>query len=136
LSQRQTAQWSSRGEFFAWAAKVMRHVLVDHARARHAAKRGGKNEHVDLDDHEASVSRVFATDDAWIELAALDDALKKLERLDPQQAQVVELRFFGDLGVDEAAEALGISAATVKRDWATARVWLLRELRGSRPLTG
>jgi RNA polymerase sigma factor (TIGR02999 family) len=132
LSHRQTAHWRSRGEFFAWAATVMRHVLVDHARARRTAKRGGKSEHVNLDDHEAGVSRVLLTNDSWIELAALDDALRKLERLDPQQAKIVELRFFGDLGVEEAAEALGISAATVKRDWSTARAWLLRELRHSR----
>jgi len=131
LSQRKTSHWRCRGEFFAWAAKVMRHVLVDHARSRRAAKRGGDAEHVNLEDHEVDLPRRDGgtADERWIELMALDEALRRLERLDPQQARVVELRFFGDLGVDETAEALGVSAATVKRDWATARIWLLRELR-------
>ena len=133
LSQRRTAHWGSRGEFFGWAAKVMRHVLVDHARSHRTAKRGGDAVHVSLDDSEAGLppSPPHATDEAWSDLVALDDALKRLELLDAQQARVVELRFFGDLGVEESADALGISAATVKRDWATARAWLLRELRRS-----
>lgn len=131
LSRRQTAHWRTRGEFFAWAAKVMRHVLIDHARARRRAKRGGGVAHVCVDEY-ADGLPASCGDRDWLELMALDEALKRLERLDVQQAQIVELRFFGDLGVEETAEALGISAATVKRDWATARIWLLRELRGRR----
>ncbi len=129
LSRKQSGQWRTRGEFFAWAAKVMRHVLIDHARARRRAKRGGGAAHVCIDEHADAVA-ADGGDRDWLELMALDEALQRLERLDLQQAQVVELRFFGDLGVEETAEALGISAATVKRDWSTARLWLLRELKG------
>lgn len=121
-------QWQSRAHFFGWASAVMRHILVDHARARQSSKRGGDAQAVSLDAlPDGGASAAVHVDDAF-DLVALDTALQRLERLDEQQARVVELRFFGGLSVVETAESLGISAATVKREWATARAWLLREL--------
>jgi RNA polymerase sigma factor (TIGR02999 family) len=124
----------SRAHFLGWASTLMRHILVDHARARQAAKRGGGAAVESLD---ALMEDTFANaalaaqpgggDDA-LDLIAMDRALQRLEALDPQQGRVVELRFFGGLSVEETADALAISPATVKREWATARAWLLREL--------
>lgn len=128
--QRGAARWSNRYEFFGWASRVMRQILVDHARARQAQKRGGGAVHESLDADDGGLHDSLASPDTpWLELLALDEALNRLKALDAQQAQVVELRFFGDLGVEETAECLGISPATVKREWATARAWLLRALR-------
>jgi RNA polymerase sigma factor (TIGR02999 family) len=116
--------WHDRTHFLAIAARVMRQVLVDHARRRKAAKREGC--HVTLDDADAPA--------APLEVLDLEDALKELVELDERQARVVELRFFGGLDVDETAEAMGISPRTVKREWQTARAWLQRRLlRGSGP---
>ncbi|MGM9487392.1 sigma-70 family RNA polymerase sigma factor [Ideonella sp. YS5] len=130
LSQQRSSRWSNRYEFYGWASRVMRQVLVDHARARQARKRGGGAPHASLDDEELSLQQVLAAPESrWMELLALDEALNRLKALDPQQARVVELRFFGELGVEETAQCLGISTATVKREWATARAWLLRELK-------
>jgi RNA polymerase sigma factor (TIGR02999 family) len=111
--------WHSRAQFFAIAARVMRQVLVDHARRRRAAKREG--------------CRVTLTEDAAPAAAPLDvldleEALTELAALDPRQARVVELRYFAGLDVEETAEALGLSARTVKREWQTARAWLQRRL--------
>jgi RNA polymerase sigma factor (TIGR02999 family) len=115
-------QWQDRAHFFGVAAHLMRQILVDHARSRNTSKRGGDvvrlaidgmnepGEHLDLD------------------IVAMDDALKDLTRIDPQQGRVVELRFFTGLSIEETAEVMGISASTVKRDWNTARAWLFREL--------
>jgi RNA polymerase sigma factor (TIGR02999 family) len=129
LSQQRSSRWSNRYEFYAWASRVMRQILVDHARARHAQKRGGGAVHDSLDDEDLALQhRLAAPTSPWMELLALDEALTRLKALDPQQARVVELRFFGELGVEETAQCLGISPATVKREWATARAWLLREL--------
>jgi RNA polymerase sigma factor (TIGR02999 family) len=122
LSSDHAVQWESRAQFFGLASKLMRHVLVDHARARRADKRGGGVTLLPLEDADA----VGAAD--TLDILALDQALQRLERLDPQQSQVVELRFFGGLSVDETAATLGVSAATVKREWSCARAWLLREL--------
>lgn len=136
LSQQQPVQWESRAHFFGWASTLMRHILVDHARSRQAAKRGGGQIVQSLDalqdgDEGAigiGLAAVADGDAELVDLIALDHALKRLEQLDAQQSRVVELRFFGGLSVVETAEALQISQATVKREWATARAWLLREL--------
>ena len=101
---------------------MMRRILVNHALARAAEKRGGGAEKLSLDE------TVSFPNQREIDLIALDEALKELERLDPQQTRVVELRFFGGLSIEEIAEALRISPATVKREWSTARLWLRRQL--------
>jgi RNA polymerase sigma factor (TIGR02999 family) len=119
-------QWQNRAHFFGIAAQIMRRILVDHARRRHAAKRmGGRR--VTLDDRAAD-ERAAAAGARAIDLIALDQALGRLAALDARQARVVELRFFGGLDVEQTAEALGIAPATVKRDWTFARAWLQREL--------
>jgi len=125
----QEANWKDRAHFFRVAARLMRQILVEHARARSAGKRGGSIQKITLD--EALEFSPERSD----ELIALDDALQSLERLDPRQTQIVELRFFVGLSVEETAEALGISARTVKRDWNVARAWLHGELtqRGAGP---
>jgi RNA polymerase sigma-70 factor (ECF subfamily) len=123
LVSQDVAEWRDRAHFFGIAARLMRQILVEHARARAAAKRGGTAQvFVSLDkgpDSSSARSR---------ELLELEDALQCLERLDPQQAHIVELRFFGGLTVEETAEVLRISPRTVKRDWAVARAWLHGEL--------
>lgn len=119
-------QWRDRAHFFAMAATLMRRVLVDHARQRGRDKRGGGVSVVPLD--ETAISPQPAVD-----VVALDEALQRLGAVDPQQCRVVELRFFAGLSVEETAEALGVSPATVKRDWATARLWLYHELESGGP---
>ena len=115
--------WQDRAHFFAVSAQVMRRILVDHAR-RHNLKRGGGLQHVSLDEAAA----VGGDEDA--DLVALDDAMNALARIDPRKVQVVEMRFFGGLNVEETAEVLKVSAVTVKRDWRAAKAWLYRELAG------
>lgn len=114
--------WQDRAHFFAIASRAMRNVLVDHAVRRATAKRGSGQSAVTLDDH--SGSEPTSLDD----LITLSDALERLERLDARQARVVECRFFGGLSLDETAQALSISPATVSREWTFARAWLHREL--------
>ena len=116
-------EWQNRAHFFAVAAQLMRRILVEHAR-RHNLKRGGGLAHVSLD--EAPV--IGGSEDA--DLAALDDAMNALERIDPRKVQVVEMRFFGGLSVEETAEVLKVSPVTVKRHWRAAKAWLYRELTG------
>ena len=116
-------QWQNRAHFFAVSAQLMRRILVDHAR-RHNLKRGGDAQHISLDEA-AMVGGGKVTD-----LVALDDAMNELSRLDPRKAQVVEMRFFGGLSVEETAEVLQVSSVTVMRDWSTAKAWLYRELSG------
>jgi RNA polymerase sigma-70 factor (ECF subfamily) len=116
-------QWQDRAHFFAVSAQVMRRILVEHAR-RHNLKRGGGLQHVSLD--EAAV----VGDGRPADFVALDDAMNALARLDARKAQVVEMRFFGGLSVEETAEVLKVSSVTVKRDWSTAKLWLYRELAG------
>lgn len=116
--------WQNRGHFFAIAAQMMRRILVDHARRELREKHGGGIIHVGLQD---SVEEPAPMVDA-VNALALDRALGKLEALDPEQGRIVELRFFGGLTVEETAAALGISASTVKREWALAKGWLYREL--------
>src|SRR4030095_7306957 len=119
----QPLQLENRAHFFGVAAQAMRCILVDHARARLAAKRGSGGQRLALDD------AVGLSDERELDLIALDDALRGLAALDPQQSLVVELRFFGGLTIEETAAALRVSPATVKRDWQTARAWLHREIR-------
>lgn len=119
----QQVRWVNRGHFFALAAQAMRRVLVDHARAHAAAKRGGDAERVTLSGLAARESP------AVVDVLWLNDALDRLAALDARQARVVELRYFAGMEIDEVADALGISPATVKREWATARVWLAHALR-------
>jgi len=116
-------QWQNRAHFFAVSAQLMRRILVEHAR-RHNLKRGGGVQHVSFEDT-AEVSGDRAAD-----LGALDDALDALARIDPRKVQVVEMRFFGGLSVEETAEVLKVSPVTVMRDWSTAKAWLYRELAG------
>ena len=115
-------QWRDRAHFFAMAATLMRRVLVDYARQRGRGKRGAGVSVVALDENAAAPQ-------PSIDVVALDEALERLSSADPQQGRIVELRFFAGLSVEETAGALGISPATVKRDWATAKLWLYNELR-------
>jgi RNA polymerase sigma factor (TIGR02999 family) len=124
INQRQV-RWQNRAHFFAIAAQVMRRILVDHARTRGAAKRDG-GERVPLQDVQSVM------DPLDVDVLDLDAALDKLSSLDPRQSELVELRFFGGLTVDEAAAVMGLAPATVDRDWALARAWLFRELGGER----
>jgi len=119
----------SRVHFLALCSQAIRHILVDHARNRKYAKRGGDVALVPLDE------QVVATKARQVGVLALDEALASLVKFDPRKARVVELRYFGGLSVDETAEVLGISPETAKRDWKMAKAWLLRELRGEKDHT-
>jgi RNA polymerase sigma-70 factor (ECF subfamily) len=116
-------QWQNRAHFFAVSAQLMRRILVEHAR-RHNLKRGGNIPHVSLEDV-AIVAGDRDTDLVW-----LDEAMNTLAKFDARKAQVVEMRFFGGLSVEETAEVLNVSSITVMRDWSTAKAWLYRELAG------
>ena len=116
-------QWQDRAHFFAVSSQAMRRILVDHAR-RHNVKRGANVQHVSLEE------AVVVGGNRAADLVALDDAMNALARLDPRKVQVVEMRFFGGLSVDETAEVLKVSSVTVMRDWSTAKAWLYRELSG------
>src|SRR5271167_1669335 len=118
-------QWQDRAHFFAVSAQLMRRILVEHAR-RHNLKRGGGVQHVSLDE------TAIVGGDRTADLVALDDAMDALARLDARKAQVVEMRFFGGLSVEETAEVLKVSSVTVMRDWSTAKAWLYRELTGGK----
>ncbi|HXC70301.1 MAG TPA: sigma-70 family RNA polymerase sigma factor [Pyrinomonadaceae bacterium] len=122
LVNRKNLQWQNRAHFFGIAAQLMRTILVDHARSHASAKRGGGARKLELDE-----AMVISQQKA-AEVIALDDALKQLALLDPQQSRIVELRFFGGLTVEEAAEVLQVSPATIKREWSTAKAWLYHEL--------
>ena len=126
LEEHHYARFQNRSHFVAVCALLMRQILVGHERTRRAAKRGAGGENLTLDDAHAVMKG------RPLDLIALDDALNDLARLDPEQSRIVELRFFGGLSVEETAEVLGISAATVKRHWTTARLWLHHELTGDR----
>jgi RNA polymerase sigma factor (TIGR02999 family) len=124
LLGRQSSNWQNRAHFFAVAAQSMRRILVEHARHREAKKRGGQGARYLLD-------TVVMTEPRAVDLIALDDALAKLTALDPEQGQVVELRFFGGLTEEETADVLSVSSRTVKRKWVAAKTFLYRELSGS-----
>jgi RNA polymerase sigma factor (TIGR02999 family) len=123
LVDQKKVQWQNRAHFFGVAAQVMRRLLVDHARQQHAAKRGGVVPKLALDE------ALQVADARAADVVALDEALTALAALDPQHSRLVELRFFGGLTIEETAEVLGVSPATVKRDWSMAKAWLYRELR-------
>jgi len=116
------AQWQNRAHFFGVAAQMMRRILIDHARAQQADKRGGEFQKLSLDEN------IDVSGNRADELVALDDALKRLAEIDPQKSRLVELRFFGGLSVEETAEVLGVSAPTVKRHWRMAKAWLYGEV--------
>lgn len=122
LVDQQIVAWQDRAHFFAVAAQVMRHILIDHARRYQYAKRGKGARRVALDDVAITTAARAS------EFVHLDEALNKLAEIDPRKSKIVELRFFGGLTVDETAEVLKISEITVKRDWRSARAWLIREL--------
>ena len=122
LIEQRNVRWQNRAHFFGIAAQLMRRILVDHARTRHRAKRGGAAVRVPLEEV------VVAAEGLNINLVSLDEALTRLAAVDPRQGRIVELRFFGGLSVEETAEVLRVSAATVKNDWSVAKAWLHREL--------
>jgi RNA polymerase sigma factor (TIGR02999 family) len=132
LGKERRPQWRDRTHFLAIAAISMRRLLVERARARVAAKRGGGNVQVTLDEKLMADGGAQSAV-APIDVIALDRALAQLAAIDPQQARIVELRFFGGLSVEETADTLSISPATVKRHWAVARAWLHRALEGTEP---
>ena len=121
------ANWQNRAQFMGVAAQLMRRILVDYARDRAAAKRGGRAVRIDDEAFELA-AEVVKTE----QVLAVDEALARLAKVDSQQAQIVEMRYFGGLSVEEAAESLGVSPRTIKGDWAVAKVWLRSELSGRR----
>jgi len=126
LNAEKNHPWKNRTHFLAIAALSMRQILVQRARARHAAKRGGDAQRITLD--ESALAERPQAEPAGVDVLALDAALERLAALDPQQAKIVELRYFGGMTVEEVADTIGISPATVKRHWTLARAWLQREL--------
>ena len=124
LAGRDNVHWENRSHFFAVAAQLMRRILVDHARKRNAAKRGGAQLTLLVDE------AVEPSSQRELDLVALDDALKALAELDERQSRIVELRFFGGLSIEDTSRLLEISPATVKREWSTARAWLYEEISG------
>ena len=122
IVNRKSVRWQNRAHFFGIAAQLMRTILVDHARSQACAKRGGGADKLELNE------AVVVSQDKAAEVIALDEALNELELIDPQQSRIVELRFFGGLTIEEAAEVLHVSPATIKREWSTAKAWLYREL--------
>lgn len=122
MTRQQPGKFENRAQFFGFAAQMMRHILVDHARGRLAAKRGAGAPRLSLDPEIAPPKKYE------MDLVVLDDALNKLAALDAQQSRLIELRYFGGLSIEETAVVMEISPATVKREWATARAWLKREI--------
>jgi RNA polymerase sigma-70 factor (ECF subfamily) len=119
-------RWQDRAHFFGMSARLMRRILVDHARSRNSLKRGAAGEKAPFEE------ALVVSDEPAVDLVALDDALKALEAFDLRKSRVIEMRFFGGLSVEETAEALRVSPETVKRDWRLAKLWLLRELDGAK----
>jgi len=127
LAGQSAPQWQNRAHFFGIAAHLMRQILVEHARGRDAVKRGGGATRLALDESMALSKQ------SDVDLIVLDKALQELTALDAQQGRIVELRFFAGLTIEDTSEVLGISPATVKRDWVTARAWLFRAMTGEAP---
>ena len=125
LVDQREVRWQNRAHFFAVAARLMRRILVDHARRRRRAKRGGSAARLPLEE-----ALVIAAEKSDVDLLALDEALERLAAIDPRQSRIVELRFFSGLSIEETAEVLGVSPATVKNDWNVAKAWLRREMGG------
>ena len=133
LSGQRSMDWLNREQFLSLAAKIMRRVLVDYARKRNAQRRGDGAAHVSLHDTQAALEveemqAVGTFEDDRVDVVAIDSALLRLEAIDAPQSQIVELRYFGGLTLEQTAEVVGMSLATVKREWAMARAWLRREL--------
>lgn len=132
LVDQSAPQYQCRSHFMAVAAAAMRQILIDYAKGKHRAKRGGGREHLPLAEIEAALAGggdpAEARDDA---LVALDESLRRLESVDERQSRIVECRFFGDMTIQDTAEALGLSPATVKRGWALAQAWLYRDIKGA-----
>jgi RNA polymerase sigma factor (TIGR02999 family) len=127
IADQTDVRWQNRAHFFGIAARSMRHILVEHARGHNAAKRGGGE--ITL-----SLSKAVAfQDEPDVDLLALDDALNEMEAMDPQKTRIIELRFFSGLTIEETAEALALSTATVTREWRLARAWLYRRLKNEGP---
>jgi RNA polymerase sigma factor (TIGR02999 family) len=124
LVDQRSVDWKNRAHFLGVAASMMRRILINHARAQQAAKREGYAHAIALED----ALGVFTN--PQVDVVELNSALEQLSELDPQQGRVVELRYFGGLTIEETAEAMGISPATVKREWGTARLWLMRQIEG------
>src|SRR6267143_573861 len=122
LIDQKGVRWQNRAHFFGIAAQMMRRILVDYARSRHYAKRGGSAQQVSLNE------ALIVTEERTAEVLALDDALKGLAEFDPRKSQIVELRFFGGLSIEETAEILNVSPGTVMRDWTLAKAWLRKEM--------
>jgi RNA polymerase sigma factor (TIGR02999 family) len=122
LTDQRQVHWQNRAHFFALASRLMRRILVDHARARQSAKRGGDARHVSLDE------AMVVSEETAADLVALDAALTRLAAMDSRKCEVVELRYFGGLTLEEVAEVLKISPITVRRDWSTAKAWLYRDI--------
>lgn len=122
LVNREGVHWQNRAHFFAIASQLMRHILVDHARSHAYAKRGGGTQTISLDE------AMVVSQERAAEVVALDDVLKQLAEIDPQQSRIVELRFFGGLTIEETAVVLSLSPATIKREWTSAKAWLYHEL--------
>jgi len=127
LADQDETNWQNRAHFFAVAAQIMRHILVDHARSYGYEKRGAGAQRVGLDD-----ANVFGEERAG-ELVALDEALTELATVDPRKSRLVELRFFGGLNIDETAEVMELSPTTVQREWRAAKAWLQRFIKGENP---
>jgi RNA polymerase sigma factor (TIGR02999 family) len=130
LVDQKNVRWQNRAQFFGLAAEMIRRILVDHARARQAAKRGGGAFKLTLDE------ALDASEPKDLDLVRLDDVLQGLAKIDPQQGRIVELRYFAGLTIEETAEVLNISPATVKRDWMVAKAWLKREMMERRSEAG
>jgi RNA polymerase sigma factor (TIGR02999 family) len=136
LVDQKQVDWKNRSQFFSLASRIMRRVLIDHARKHLSQKRGDGAEPLRLDETNAQdgehyrdgLNALQLTEDARVDLEGIDHALKRLEAMDPQLGKLVELRFFGGLSIEETADVLGISSATVKREWVSARAWLQVEL--------
>lgn len=126
LVDAQSVQWQGRAHFLGIAARLMRRVLVDHARTRDGQKRGGAQQRIELDE------AIAVSESPDINVLALDRALDALAAVDQRRSRVVEMRFFGGMSVEETADALDVSTDTVKRDWRLAKLWLMRELEGER----
>jgi len=125
LIEQRNVGWENRSHFFAISARMMRHILVDYARTKHRRKRGGHAEHIPLEE-----AVLPGRDMQRVDMLALDEALERLAEIDPQQARIVEMRYFAGMSVAEIAEVLEVSKSTVSRDWNVARAWLRFELTG------
>ena len=127
LIDQRNMRWQNRAQFFGIAATLMRRILVGYARSRHYSKRGGNARHISLDE------ALIVSEERSFEVVALDDALTALAVMDARKSQIVELRFFGGLSIEETAEALAVSPGTVMRDWTLAKAWLRREITAGKP---